>query len=299
MEGFLSEFDLPLMNAHACKKTLCVEPAYVLNNESKKFFVQLGMNSKVTAQMFKRKPLNLLIVLDISGSMGAMDGTEILRIEWAKMAVKKTLDKMNDKDMFSLILFNHESKTLIPPAFVKDKKMIMSQLKAIMAEGSTNLETGLKDGFNMVSKHFKESFENRVILISDAGLNTRVTSEGPLTGLVGNFAAEEIGLTAIGLGLNFNQDFVHAITLAKGNNYIFVNSGKSMNKYFNQFDILVSPMAYNFKAELTIDGIETELKAAYGLPMKKDSSVHDLLDVRTFFFASEGGGAMLLEYDLK
>ncbi len=161
------------------------------------------------------------------------------------------------------------------------------------------MEAGLRDGYNLVSKSFLKDAENRVVLISDAGLNTGATSEEALIRLISDFAGEDIGLTAIGLGLNFNEKFIHGITLGKGSNYIFVNSGKGLENYFKQFDFLVSPIAYNFKAELKLEGLEAKLVKTFGVPMKADAKVQELLDIRTLFLASEGGGTILLEYDLK
>jgi hypothetical protein len=299
MEGFLNHFDLPLLNTIKCEQVLCVFPEYLVDAEKKKLFVQLGMDTNVTAATFKRKKLNLSIVLDISGSMGAMDGTELDRIEWAKKSLTKTVQEMNKDDLLSIVLFNGTSKVLLDATPVAKKGDILKKIATIQAGGSTNVHAGLKDGFNIVSKNFVAGAENRVILISDAGLNTGVTAESELLKLVSDFASEEIGLTAIGLGLNFNQKFIHAITMSKGGNYLFVNSGKGLKKYVDQFDYLVSPMAYNFKAELKFDGVEAKLVKAYGVPAKKDALVQELMDIRTLFFTSAGGGAILLEYDLK
>lgn len=299
-EGFISHFDLPLANSSECKSLLCIDPAYKLDLKAKKLFIQLGMGTNITAESFKRRKLNLSVVLDISGSMSATDGTEIARIDWAKKALLKTVSKMNKDDMLSIVLFNSESKTLLAPTAVSDIASLKKLISTIEAGGSTNLETGLRDGFNLVSEGFKKSYENRVILISDAGANTGRTSEADLLKLVSDFAGEDIGLTAIGLGLNFKQELIHGITMSKGSNYVFVNSGKGLKNYFSQFDFLVSPIAYNLKAELSIEGLDAELVKAYGVPMKKDSEVQDILDIRTLFLASAGsGGAILLEYDLK
>lgn len=299
IEGFLSHFDFPL-ESKECLSVLCINPAYKIDAKSKKMFIQLGMDTMITEDSFKRRKLNLSVVLDISGSMSAEDGTEISRIDWAKKALLKTVSKMNKEDLLSIVLFNGESQILLKPTPVTNTADIKKLIKDIVAEGSTDLEKGLRDGFNLVSEKFKKGYENRVILISDAGANTGATAEVDLVRLVSDFASENIGLTAIGLGVNFKQELIHGITLSKGSNYIFVNSGKGLKTYFEQFEFLVSPIAYNLKAKLELKDIDAKLVKAYGVPMKADSKIQNILDIRTLFLASEGGGGtILLEYDLK
>ncbi len=300
IEGFLSEFNLPLHEGQNCSEVVCINPAYLIDPNKQKLFVQLEMGTKVTEISFKRKPTNISIVLDVSGSMSATDQTEITRIEWAKRSIKKTLEKLNEMDLISIVLFNQNSQVLLAPTLASEKDKILKKISAIRAEGSTNLEAGLRDGFNLISKSFKEGFENRVILISDAGLNAGNTSPEALTRLVSNFAGEDIGLTAIGVGLNFNEKFIHGITMSKGGNYLFVNSGKGLQNYFKQFEFLISPVAYNLKAEATVSGIEAKLVKAYGVPSPKNSSIAKIFDIRTLFLVApeDGGGTILLEYDL-
>ena len=301
MEGFLSEFDLSLTST-SCDKILCVNPAYKLDLEKKKLFVQVGMGTSVTAETFRRKPLNVSFVVDISGSMEASDGTERSRLEWAKLALLESLKKLNANDIVSVVIFDDAEEVLFPPTFATDLADEVTKIQALHTDGGTNVESGLRKGFELVSEHFKPDYENRVILLSDAGLNTGIISEAELVRLVSDAAGESINLTAVGVGVNFNQGFIHGITLNKGANYVFVQSGKGLQNYINQFDFLTTPVAYNFKAQIELQGLKAKLANVYGMPKKPDAPVLDLVDIRTLFLTSSedgGGGATLLEYDLE
>ncbi len=301
MEGFLSEFQLSL-SSQACDKILCVNPAYKLDLDKKKLFVQIGMGTSVTAETFKRKPLNISFVLDISGSMEATDGTERNRLEWAKLALTESMKKLNPTDVVSVVLFDDQEEVLFAPDFATNIESKIAQIAAIQTRGGTNVESGLRRGFELVSEHFKPNYENRVVLLSDAGLNTGIISEAELVRLVSDAAGERINLTAIGVGVNFNQGFIHGITLNKGANYVFVQSGKGLQNYINQFDFLTTPVAFNFKAQIEVQGMKAKLANVYAMPKKPDAPVLDLVDIRTLFLTSSeggGGGATLLEYDLE
>jgi hypothetical protein len=299
MEGFLAEFPLSLPFT-TCTDAICIRPGITVNQDASKMWVQLAMGSTITPATFKRAPLNLSLVLDISGSMSANDGTEKNRLEWAKEAIGRAIDALNADDYVSLIIFDTHSEVLVPAAQVSDKAKIMEKVKALNPRGSTNLHAGLQDGFTQIAKFQDDltGYENRVILISDAWLNTGVTEDSALTKLVSDYAAEQVGLTAIGLGAQFNQKFIDTVANSRGGNYVYVHSGKDMLRYFESFDFLVTPVAYGLRATLEIQGVDAKLARAYGIPAKAGEPVKELISVPTLFF-SNNGGAIVLEYDLK
>lgn len=292
VEGFLTEFELPL-SSPACEQNICVNVATAQKSLGETLFVQLSLGSKVTAESFARKPLNVSLVIDVSGSMSALDGTDRSRLEWAKAVSLETLGELEESDLLSVVTFATESEIVLEPTGVSDREGIASSLSALTAGGSTNLGAGLSDGLSLAAQAFVEGYENRVILISDAGLNTGVTDETELFRMVSEYANEGVGLTAIGLGSNFKQDFIEAVTGAQGGNYLFVQSGLEMFRLFDNFDFLVSPIAENFVVDLDIEGYS--LVNAYGVPQRADGSLAGLLDVQTLFFAGSGGGAIFLE----
>lgn len=294
-EGFISSFNLTLPNED-CTDLICLNPAYT--QDAGKLYIQVGMNSAVTAQTFKRPPVNLAFVLDISGSMSAMDNTERTRLEWAKEAIVQSIAKMNEEDLISLVLFDNTSRVLLKPIHVTDKEKILSLLRSIQPGGSTNLDAGLRDGYLLASQAYREGYQNRVILLSDAGLNTGITDQTTILKLVSDHAADEIGLTAIGIGENFHHDFIHKITMSKGGNAIFVHTGQDMMKFFHNFDFLVTPIAYNLKISAELVGLDAKLVKAHGVPMLKDEPLKELINVRSLFFSEGSGGAIVLEYDL-
>ncbi|MDI1444164.1 VWA domain-containing protein [Polyangium sp. 6x1] len=300
VEGFLREFSLPLTPAEPCRTLVCVDPAVAVDAEKRRLYVQLGMTSSTTAAAFRRDPLNLAVVLDVSGSMSATDGTEKSRLEWAKDALVRTIDELGEADVLSIVLFDTNSEILVRPEHVRDKQALITKVKALETRGSTNLEAGLRDGFTLVRENVDRlpGYEHRVILISDAGLNTGVTDTASLERLVNEQASRRIGLTALGVGENFHQSVIHAITNSRGGNYLFVQSGEDMLRYFKAFDYLVMPVAYDFTVGAFVEGLGVELVRAYGVTTEGGvQPTRNLIDLKTLFF-TEAGGAILLEYAL-
>jgi Ca-activated chloride channel family protein len=300
-EGFLNEFSLGLQHPSPCHELLCLEPAIAFQRGEAKdhLYVQLSMGSALDTAAVQRRPLNLSVVLDVSGSMSAEDNTERSRIDWAKDALRRTIAELNENDILSIVLFETTSKVLLESQFVADKESILALVDGIAAGGSTNLEAGLRDGYEEVAKRLSDDRENRVILISDAGLNTGVTDESAILQMVSDFASHEIGLTAMGLGLNFNQEFIHTISRSRGGNYIFANSGQEILEYTRNFDLLVTPIAFKFLAQMDIrETPPLRLVETYGIPRRDDEPVRDLINIQTLFLAGKGGGAPILVYEV-
>ncbi len=296
-EGFLRSFTLGL-EAKKADTLLTLNPQYAWDKEQNKLYIQVDMSSSVDVESFKRPPLNIAFVIDISGSMSATDATERTRLEWAKEACCQAISHLDENDIVSIVVFDSTSRVILKPTEVTDKSALMRKIQAIQVGGSTNLDAGLRDGYLLAAQNAKPEYQNRVMLFSDAGLNTGVTDHASIVRLVSDYAAENIGLTAIGMGENFHHDFIHKISMSKGGNALFVHTGADMMKFFKNFDYLVTPIAYNVKvSSQVIDGRAT-LVHAYGVPKMSDEPLQELINVRTLFFTQEGGGAIVLEYDL-
>ena len=96
----------------------------------------------------------------------------------------------------------------------------------------------------------------------DAGANTGITDEASFIRLVNSYANEGIGMTVLGVGDDFRGDFVQGFAMTKGGNYQHAQSGLAMLKFFENFDYLVTPVAYNFKANLSFNGLNAKFNKA-------------------------------------
>lgn len=302
-KGFLSEFDLS-MGAGNCNQLLCVSPVYKYESENNRLFVAVALDSNVNESTFVRNALNLALVIDISGSMQATDDTEKSRLEWAKEAAIKTISELNNQDYLSVVVFDTTAEVLVPATKLSsnmEKNHIIDVISKLETKGSTNLYDGLKAAYEIVSDNAQNlnDYNHRVILISDAGLNTGNTDDAVNLSMVSDYAAENIGLTAIGLGLNFNQDFVVGISKSLGGNYVYAHSGQDMLRYFSSFKFLVSPIAHQLKARLSFMNTNASLVKAYGIPGESLNSSDELINIQSLFLTNQGGGAILLEYKLE
>ncbi len=318
--GYINEFDLAVeVN---CDEVVCSQPKVAYDADAKKIYVQAGLGTNVTEDNFARRPLNMGILIDISGSMSATDNTDKTRLEWAKEAVRRTLENLVvGQDFLTISTFTNDAKQVWPaegaelaPITQEDKEQIKEMLRTIETSGSTNLRAGLTlsyDNLKAAQKTMrsdKENYEHRVVMVTDANLNYGDTDESGAVVEVDKMSRTRgINTTVIGVGLNFFQDFVNNITMVRGGNYIFAQNGQDMVEYFDQFDTLVTPAAYDFVADFEIDETKYKFVKAHGVPeeikAEGDTSkpTDNVIDISTLFFVrtkTSGGGARVLEFDV-
>eukprot|EP01084_Bolivina_argentea_P050330 92529_1 len=77
------------------------------NNNIFEYFLTVGLNSNITENEFKRKNLNLVVVLDISGSMNSsFAGTHgKSKIDTAIECILSILTQLTWTDRFGLVSF--------------------------------------------------------------------------------------------------------------------------------------------------------------------------------------------------
>ncbi|MGE4132652.1 MAG: VWA domain-containing protein [Bdellovibrionales bacterium] len=315
--GLINEFDLYIAG-ESCDQLLCVSPVVSIDKAAKKLYMQANMGTNMEVDKFERPPINLAIALDVSGSMSSPDNTKKSRLDWAKDAVRETLRNLvPGQDHFTLVYFSDEARVIWPvqdearAITVEDKQEILNILDGLKTLGSTNLRAGLDLAYEQVGKSKKAiekfghpSFENRVIMITDANLNYGDTDESSAVIEVEKQSRTRgINLTTIGVGMNFFADFINKLSILRGSNYIFAQDGERMLEYFQQFPTLVTPVAYDFVAEVSVDSAKAKLVRVHGVPeVKAEKAKDDLFSISTLFFAApktKGGGARILEFDLK
>jgi Ca-activated chloride channel homolog len=74
-EGLYYDYYFETGQAQECDKLFCPSYAYAVSddpfNNYKEYYLSVGLNSNLKEEDFERKKLNLVVVLDISGSMGS------------------------------------------------------------------------------------------------------------------------------------------------------------------------------------------------------------------------------------
>ncbi len=180
-----------------------------------------------------RRPTDLVIVLDRSGSMA---GDKIFH---ARASVRELLGHLRPQDRFALVSYASDSRVDVPltPYDEQAPARIHRTLNAIAPGGGTNMSSGLDNGLSLIGSGRTAGRVPHLILISDGLANE---GDSTLTGFrsrAATAAQGEFMLSTIGVGDDFNEELMTAIADAGTGNYYYVRHAEDLAEVFaREFD---------------------------------------------------------------
>ena len=222
-----------------------------------------------------RPPVNLSIIIDQSGSMRGD------RIHYARKGAIEAVRRLGSEDIFSLVVFDREVKTLIPAGPLGDVDQVIEVIQGIREGGTTNIHGGMTEGLNQLRKHDSDKYLHRAVLLSDGLANVGPRSDEVFAELGREFAQHGIVVSTIGLGREYHESLLASLAgAAEGNNY-FVDNPSVLTKIFEEeIGHLVSTVAQGVHLRIQLpDGVE--IRRNLGRPLREEGShleihFHDL-----------------------
>ncbi len=290
-----------------CKNLFCPSYSTAITQDlfsgEKEYYLSVGLNSNIKASDFKRKILNLIVVLDISGSMSSpfnsyyydpkkhnktKENSNKSKIQIANISLVNMLKHLHPQDSLGIVLFDNNAYLAKPLHKVADTDMnaIKNHILDLQARGGTNWSAGYKRGLKLFDRLKQEQkdplkYENRIIFITDAMPNRGELRKEGLFGMVDDASKNGIYTTFIGVGIDFNSDLLEQVSKTKGANYYGVHSVDDFKKRLDdEFDFMVTPLVFDLK--LTLQSSGYAIKGVYGSP-EANLSTNTLMRVNTLF----------------
>lgn len=173
----------------------------------------------------RRRPLNLGLVIDRSTSMRGE------RLERVTAAVGLLLDKLGPDDTLALVSFSDRAEVVLPAATKRSAAQSgnpdtvaawrdpRSRLATISASGGTEIFHGLRAGLSQIARPGIADTTSHIILLTDG---QTYGDEADCLRLANEAAARGIGLTAFGLGADWNDAFLDALVAPSGGQSHFI-----------------------------------------------------------------------------
>jgi len=306
-EGLFYDYYFDTGQTAACRELFCPSYACAVTRDplsgKKDYYLSVGLNSGMREEYFRRKKLNLVVVLDVSGSMESefdeyyYDGSgsrvradsyerDVTKISVAKEVVASLLDHLTEDDRFALVTFNAGARLVRPLQLIGEirPQELRHHIFRIEAGGSTNLEAGMRLGTDQLRRYAGANpaeYENRIIFLTDAMPNTGEIDRHGLLGITGTNASNQVHTTFIGIGVDFNSELVEGTTRIRGANYYSVHSPWEFRTRMREdFDRMVTPLVFDLR--LTLDAHGWEIESLYGSP-EADQSTGAIMRVNTLF----------------
>lgn len=325
-EGLFYDYYFQTGQQEQCDILFCPSYSYAVSkdpiSDQEEKYLSVGLNSNIKKTDFQRKKLNLVIVLDISGSMGSGFSTYYYdqfvnrptvapkeenktKMQVANESVNALLDHLNPDDSFGMVLFNQQAFLAKPLRELETTEMssLKNHIMEIYPQGGTNMEAGYKQAVSMLQEYKnsdKSEYENRIIFITDAQPNTGALSEESLFGMTESNAADGIFTTFIGVGVDFNTELTEKITKIEGANYYSVHSPTEFKERMDKnFEYMVTPLVFDLR--LVLESNDYDIAAVYGSP-EANKATGEIMYVNTLFpsDSQQGevkGGIILLKLD--
>jgi len=233
------------------------------NNEfsrsQREAILQVGFTTAEVNERTDLRPLNLVFVIDKSGSMADSD-----KMSRVKDGLRTMITRLRPNDIVSIVTFDTTASVLYSARAIGNGDGLRYAIDCIVPEGGTNIHSGLMLGYAEARKNFRSGATNRVILLTDGIANVGVTDPTRIAADSLECNGRGIDLSTIGVGLDLNNDLLRTLARSGRGLYHFISDYKDINKVFiNEVQSLMSSVAKNVQVRIEY-GPGLRLEKIYG-----------------------------------
>ena len=143
----------------------------------------------------ERPPLNLVLLLDVSGSMNAPNKLPLLQ-----QSFRMLIDQLNARDRIAIVVYAGAAGTVLEPTPGNEHARILAALDSLRPGGSTAGAEGLRQAYALAEQNFNANSVNRVIIGTDGDFNVGINDPQQLQDFVSRKRETGIYLSVFGFG---------------------------------------------------------------------------------------------------
>lgn len=211
--------------------------------------VRVGLATRAGER--ERPPAALTFVVDVSGSMG-----EPGRLDLVKESLGLLVDRLRDDDAIALVTFSADAETELSMTRVGGaRERIHEVVDSLENSSSTNVEAGVRTGYDVAVEGHRKGATNRVVLLSDALANTGDTdADGILERIDEERREYGITLFGVGVGSEYGDAFMERLADKGDGQTTYVSTPEQARKVFvDQLPGHLELRARDAKAQVAFD----------------------------------------------
>lgn len=174
-------------------------------------------------------PINLALVLDVSGSMYEEDGTGISRLKRVQQAALEAIPLLRPSDTLTIVAFAHTAAVVLPPTPLTELAVIEKTINTIdrfeIDPGGTAMDQGLQLALEQVRSVRKENMLTHILLLTDG----ETSGEQNCRDLATAMAGKQEHLTLIGVGTEWNASLVKDLAQLSEGKWYYVDEEKKVD----------------------------------------------------------------------
>ena len=259
--GFFAEHKLDYPAAD-CGDALCVHGLLGVRgnmiNGGDCTLVQIGLNSPLQPETLARPPLDLVLSIDVSGSMRGDALTAV------RDGLHQMLDHLDEADTVTLVAYSSDAEVRLSAVTLEDRAALDAAIDGLVPLGNTDLYAGLFTAFEQAEALRAPDRAVRVVLLSDGVATAGLTDPGRLAGLARAYARRGIGVTTIGVGADFDVEVMRGLAEVGAGNFYFLEDPAAVREVFTEeVETFLVPIALDAQVELRV-GPGWVVRRAYG-----------------------------------
>jgi Ca-activated chloride channel family protein len=189
--------------------------------------LRIGIQGRVIPDT-DRKNAILTFVIDVSGSMRMEN-----RLGLVKKALRLLVNQLRPSDKIGIVVYGSDARVVLPHTSLVNREYILTAIQALVTEGATNAEAGLRMGYKLAIQNSKPNYINRVILCSDGVANVGQTGPDAILNEIRTYVKEGITLTAVGFGMgNYNDVLMEQLANNGNGSYAYVDTLSEAKRIF-------------------------------------------------------------------
>ncbi len=173
--------------------------------------VHIALQGRMPATQ-DRPPLNLVFLIDTSGSMEDANKLPLL-----KQSLSLMLAKLRPEDRIAIVAYAGSAGEVLPPTAASDRNAILNALNNLSAGGSTAGAEGLALAYQIAGEMKGDGKVSRVLLATDGDFNVGISDPEALKTFVAKERESGTYLSVLGFGRG-NLDDATMQTLAQNGN---------------------------------------------------------------------------------
>jgi Ca-activated chloride channel family protein len=209
-------------------------------------FLQVAIRA-AERELARRPPLNLALVIDRSGSMGA-DG----KMDAAKRAARRLIRAARPDDRLVVIAYDHHVERA--GGADADRQALLGFVDGLYPRGSTDIHGALDAAYRALADGSRPEALDALMLLSDGMPTAGVTEPAAIAGLAATAAEHGIATTTIGVGLDYNDALMMDLAGRGQGRYHFVKDAASIERILRQeFEDLERVVARALRLRIVLD----------------------------------------------
>lgn len=173
-----------------------------------------------------RAPADLVVVVDVSGSMN-----ESGKIVAVRHALARMLETFDPADRIAIVTFSSAAHEALRPTTVgAARPLVLSAIGSLSADGGTNLHAGLRQAVALVSRMRTDN--TRVLLLSDGVATEGPTGHDDLLLAAAPLRAMHVPLTTVGVGDAIDFELLERLARDHGGAFHFVDQPSEVERVF-------------------------------------------------------------------